>query len=85
VRKQLWQDPVVAPVEEDLAAVLAAADLEEVTEVALAAALAAADSAVATEVAIIIARIMAIIVVHASLDLVPVITDTVVADAWAVF
>lgn len=75
----------MAPVEEDLAAALAAADLEEVTEVALAAALAAADSAVATEVAIIIARIMAIIVVRVSLVLAPVVTDMVAADAWAAF
>lgn len=56
VRKQLWQDQVEAPVVEDLAVALAAADLEEAPEVAL-----AEDPAEADSVADIIARIMAII------------------------
>lgn len=81
VRKQLWQDQVVAPGVEDLAAALVAADLEEAPEVAL-----AEDPAEADSVADIIVRIMAIITAaRASLDLDLAVITTVAADALAAF
>ena len=79
VRKRLWQDQVAAPVVEDLAAALAAADLEEAPEAALAEAPEEVDL-----VADITARIMAITTARASLDL-DLVVITTAADALAAF
>lgn len=70
----------MAPVVEDLAAALAAADLEEAPEAAL-----AEDPAEADLVADITARITVITTVRAFLDLDLVVITTVAADALVAF